>query len=181
MFYKGPLPFARGETMLNGDTAPATDCYESLVGRIYECEDTNTSEPIQLLVVRNDTGSTLTGAKKFYRFDTGQYAFGRNVAGLANTAGMICKPMDPKLNGVSIVNDDLFYLVYSGPAEATTETTAITGTVHQQIRTDNLGRIDGTAPAAGNFVIGTLDQAVCEINTAARIHVSPGWSGGEGT
>jgi len=181
MFYKGPLPFAQGHTMLDGDTAPATDCYESLVGRIYEVEDENTSEPIQLLVVRNDTGSTLTGAKKFYRFGTGQYDFGRNVVGLTNSVGQICKPMDPNLNGYSIVNDDLFYLVYSGPAEATTETGSIDLGAHAQIVCDALGCIDGTAPAAGSFVAATLDEPVDQTASAVRIHVTPGWTGGEGT
>jgi hypothetical protein len=151
------------------------------VGRIYECEDTNTSEPIQLLVVRNDTGSTLTGAKRFYRFGTGQYDFGRNVAGVANSAGMICKPMDDKLNAVSIVNDDLFYLIYGGPAMVLTETAGVNLAALAKLSTDALGAIDNTAPAAGGFVIGVMDEPCITSDLAVRIHVSPGWSGGEGT
>lgn len=182
MFYKGPLPFERGDTACGaGETPGAADIYESLVGRVYETEDADTSEPIQLLVARNISGSAITGAKKFYRFGTGQYDFGRNVLSLADAAGQVCKPMDPKLNGVDIHDHDLFYLVYGGPAEGLTETTAVSLAAHSPITTTCVGTIDGAVPAAGDFIIGRVDQNIARTGIAMRIHVSPGWSGGEGT
>jgi len=122
------LPFPRGSTFGDGhctlsDTIPGrTD----LEGRIFYAQDTihGTGRMVGLRVVKNDAGRAITCTTKFMRFSTATIEdFGGRVDSFAVTAGKGgSKPMDDAYVNeglATIPDDDLFYVVESGPTYIT--------------------------------------------------------------
>ena len=107
------LPFERGNTYYEGDTAAIASADGiNLEGTKYLVMDTVSGQEIWLMIVKNDTGSTLTapGGKGL----APKAAFiGRKVNGTVASAGGYGHIADP-LQVNDVVNGDLFYVVDSG-------------------------------------------------------------------
>lgn len=174
------LPFPRGSTFSDkGGNGIALDdnTYSHLEGQIFETEDTvhGTGTKVKLRVVKNDTGSDITVAKKFGEFSTGALDFGRRIGQFpANTAGAIVKPLDDAyVVGTKIPDDDLFYVVDAGPCEVLAEATITTAAAGLACCTDNAGLVDGAECPEGSYAVGTLD-ATPTLNTAVVVWVNEG-------
>ncbi len=123
------LPFPRGETMSQGAPITLTDAaYKDLEGKIFDVQDSKhgTGKPVRLRIVKNDSGGDLTVARTFMGFSTtSDYDYGSRSSGLAG-AGAPCKPMDDMyVVGFTIPDDDLFYVVESGPCYVNTAAASV--------------------------------------------------------
>lgn len=170
------LPFKRGETfnvdsvVTMGDTG-----FDHLEGQIFEVEDTehDTGVKVLLMVVKNDTGSVITPANQLLRFNSATAKdFGRRIVGATNAAGMVCVPIDDAYaSSPTIADDDLFYVVLRGWCNIMSGATSINLSAHDPVTCDNAGALGAAATAAGEFVIGTIDQATTDEDTAVRVLV----------
>lgn len=180
------LPFPRGRTLSDDlDNLTLSDTwYQHLEGKEFEVEDTvnGTGEKVILRVVKNDTGSAITVAKKFMRFNTNAEDFGRRIAGVANAEGMFCVPMDDAYTvGDTIPDDDLFYVVVKGPVSVTTAAGSVSLSAHDPVATTAAGFIGGVKAQYGEFVAGIADVACTTASASLLIHVDLGVGGIVGT
>lgn len=181
MSFEQNLPFPRGGTACDGAFTPAATTYENLEGRIFEVKDTvhGLGGNVHLAVVRNDSGSAITVARKTVRFGTAAGDIGRKVAGLSGATGQIGKPIDDAYTvGASIPANDLFYVVYAGPCDilsCTSATAAAALTVGSLLTTDNGGQVGAAAATTGNFILGVADETPADSSTAYRVMVNAGY------
>lgn len=169
------LPFPRGETFNEGDLVTMGDTYfDHLEGQVFEVEDTehDTGVKTLLMIVKNDSDAAITPANQLLRFSTGSKDFGRRITGETNSAGMVCVPIDDAYgSSPAIADNDLFYVVVDGWCDIMTGATAIDLSAHDAVTCDNSGALGAAAAAAGEFVIGTIDQASTDEDTAVRVLV----------
>ena len=163
---EGNLPFPRGSTwgdrgragLTLSDTVPSTQ-----EGMEYVVQDTvnGTLRPVTLIVLKNDTGSAITVAKKFLKFSsTSAKDLFRRCAGYNDSAGGIVVAMDDKYTaGITIPDDDLFYAVIEGPVQLTTEASSVNLAAGDSVASDASAYVNGAAAAAGEFVAGVIDAA----------------------
>lgn len=174
------LPFPRGETfnafalLTMGDTK-----HSDLEGRIYEVDDSmhGTGRTVLLRVVKNDTGGAITVARKFAEFSAGVLDFGRRIGTFpCDTAGAIVKPVDDAYTvGASIPDDDLFYVVESGPCSVLTNDDTLALTAGDGVATDNEGLVSDDPAAAGEFVAGQSDITTTSATAITLVvHVNAG-------
>lgn len=105
------LPFARGSTFFAGGTANATDG-ANLEGKEYIAQDENVlNSHIVLKIVRNVSGIALE-SKRLVLYKAGKE--GLQVDGYARLPADWCFPVDDKYGGMTIGNNDLFFIVVSG-------------------------------------------------------------------
>jgi len=107
------LPFERGSTYYEGDTAliAAADGI-NLEGTKYIVQDSASGQELTLMIVKNATGSTLTAPGGKGLAPKAAY-IGRRVnstVGSAGGYGHICDPLQVN----NVVDGDLFYVVDSG-------------------------------------------------------------------
>jgi hypothetical protein len=121
------LPFERGSTYFAGATPVATagDASYDFEGREYEVDDIiytagptkgtlRSREKVILRVVRNTAGFALE-PKRVVSFENGTH-WGRRVDGYVNATSEHGYPVDEYLKSTGVPDDDLFYIVVSGPA-----------------------------------------------------------------
>lgn len=180
------LPFPRGKTLGDSlDNLTLSDTwYQWLEGKEFEVEDTihGTGEKVILRVVKNDTGSAITIAKRFMRFNTAAEDFGRRIAGYVNAEGMYCVlPDDAYSVGATIPDDDMFYVVVKGPVSGTTAAGSVSLSAHDPVATTATGYIGGTKAQYGEFVAGIADVASTTASATLLLHVDSGVGGIVGT
>lgn len=134
-------PFERGQTFFQGGTVNATDG-ANLEGSLWSFPDIDIStqgakgarsnREVICMVVRNKTGSAMLPkliAK--LKIDGSGYEYLGQVNGYATTVGERGYPIDEFLPAAGVPDNDLFYVVVSGPAMCTTaaagDTTISTG------------------------------------------------------
>jgi hypothetical protein len=171
------LPFPRGQEFTDaGEVTLGDTGYDHLEGKEYEVPDTqhNTGQLVTLRIVKNDSGAAIIGDNQLLRFSTATAAdWGRRVAGIADSPGMMCVPIDDAYDtNDSIPDDSLFYVVVKGPCNIKTEDTVVGLDQYDPVSTDGSGRLDGAAAAAGEYVIGTVDVATVAENTPVLVHVT---------
>jgi hypothetical protein len=121
------LPFERGSTYFGGGTPVSTagDASYDFEGREYEVDDIiytpgptkgtlRSREKVILRIVRNTAGSALL-PKRLVSFENGTF-WGRRVNGYTTTTAAHGYPVDEYLPAAGVADDDLFYIVVSGPA-----------------------------------------------------------------
>jgi hypothetical protein len=145
------------------------------MGRIYRVRDTVhlTGGWVHLIILGNYSSGALTAENRCLAFsEAAAKYFGRAVSGWNTVAANICVPMDDKyLAGLSIPRYDLFYGVIRGFCNIKTETTAVALAAQTAVTVDGSGYIEGVASTAGQFIVGTIDQASGALATAVRIFV----------
>lgn len=155
------LPFPRGTFGCDGVVTPDGTCFSNLEGQVFsvpnDLHDDGTW--VDLIVLRNDSGSTITLAQKFYKFSTGSQDFGRAIAGVNDAAGGLALPVDDNMAGKSWLANDYCYFILRGWGYATTEGSSVSLSAHDAIASDNAGCVNGAAAADGETVLGTIDQA----------------------
>lgn len=169
------LPFARGDTLAQGVLSMDTSVANNLVGKLYWTEDTqhSTGTMVCLRVVRAEVA--LTVARKFVAWGTDADDFGRTVASFAPTAGSATKPIDDVYTAGSTISQyDLFYVIESGPVLVVTEGSSVNLAAQAPVATDASGCVNGAAAAAGETVIGHIDEASTDTSTNVQIWVAPG-------
>lgn len=157
------LPFPRGSTWSDWDSSVTAGSGEGLVGRTFVTKDTehSTNVPVTVRVVRNDSGGSITTAKKCLGFGTAAKDFGRNVKAQASVAaGEVCKPMDDAMTAdKSIVANDLFYVVEEGPCYIVHTSTAASISQHANVTVAAGGTLGAAEAGDTEFIIGILDEA----------------------
>ncbi len=173
------LPFPRGGTMSDfGQVTGSDTMWSHIEGRIYRVPDTvhNTGQEVLLRAVKNDSGGTLTVARKFMGFSlTSDYDFGRRCDGTAG-AGKVCKPMDDGYAvGLVIPDDDIFWVIEKGPATVKTEASAVNLAAGGAVASDSSGFINGaTCAQATEYSAGTVNAATFATATDTVIQVEAG-------
>lgn len=176
------LPFPRGSTACGGVNPPVSGNHEQFVGKEYIVHDTihGTGRPVTLLACKLKTNIVV--ARKFYKFGTGALEFGRAIAGVNDVQGGPCVALDDAYAvGDTLLANDVAWFVIDGPVGVLTESTAVNLAAHAAVVSDNAGCVDGAPPAAGDAVVGRIDQATTSTNTVVVVHMSRGSVGGEGT
>ena len=176
------LPFPRGKTMAQGVVTPDDSYFEHLEGRLFEAKDTvhGTGVPVILRVVKNDKGSAITistDGETFFKYSTTDAKdWGRRISAINNVAGGVAKPIDDFYTEgsdpvSSIPDDDLFYIVEQGPCYAKTEASSVNLSAGDPIASDNAGLVNGAVAAAGETVLGTIDEDCTTTSTAVLVWV----------
>jgi hypothetical protein len=146
-------------------------------GKLYEVPDTVHGTGINpiLVVLKNDTGSAITVARKFGEFSAATALdYGRRIGTFpCDTEGEpVCALDDAYTVGATIADNDLFYgLVYGW---CTIATQAVSNFAAQMpVCSSALGVIRNLAtPTAGYFVVGTLGyEATYSPNSTAKVFV----------
>lgn len=158
------LPFARGTTWGDGEVTLSDTTGKSLEGRVYFVNDTlhGTGRQVGLRVVKNDAGARLSGVdRQCLSFSVASDSdWGNRVDGVAGTGGEMCKPVDDYYQHVGITgfaDDDLFYVVDSGPCNVLSTTGGATGVTGGAAQMYGNGKIG--AAAAADTAIGTIIDA----------------------
>jgi hypothetical protein len=126
--------------------------------------------------VKNDLSAAITVARELYAFaTTSPNDFGRRISALSG-AGAICKPLDDAYAvGFSIPDNDIFYVVESGPCDVNTTTGLIGLTAGMSVSSAANGLLKGTNTAQGTeYSVGTAMEAQTSASTATQIYVSAG-------
>ena len=171
------LPFARGTFWSDGLVTLTDTMAEYLLGRVYRVNDTvhDTGNPVWLRIVRNDSDGSLTTAYRPVAWATAALDIGRAISGFADDQGERCKMMDDAyVVGSTWLNNDLGYVVESGPCYGTVESTTAALAQFDPVCTDATGYIDGTTATTGDYVIGVLDAACTTTSEAVVIHCHEG-------
>lgn len=107
------LPFERGATYYESDTALiAAGDGINLEGTKYLVKDVNSGQELELMVVKNATGSTLSAPGGTGLAPKAAY-LGRRVNGVVGSAGAFGRICDP-LQTTDVLDGDLFYVVTRG-------------------------------------------------------------------
>ena len=175
------MPFPRGRTYGdNGVLTMTATLGQDHEGRVYEVPDSkhNTGQKVKLRVVRNVTGGDITVAWDGCEFATTPLGFGRKIAAFGaalSGQGVVAKPMDDVYGiGTTIPENDLFYVVESGPCYCRTEGVVVNLPVGTAVAYDAAGRVNGARAAAGQYVFGTTDRNCVVLNEPVVIHVNEG-------
>ena len=176
------LPFPRGTTFSDAGVVSMDDSkYAHLEGKVYEVPDTQhgTGKNVRLRVVKNDTGGAITAARNLCEFDgVDAQDYGRRVTSFGaalSGQGVVCKPLDDAYTvGMSIPDNDLFYVVEEGYCTVVTETGVVSLPVGTAVAANAAGGLDGARAAAGFYVIGTMTEPVYTASTNAVIDVNAG-------
>ncbi len=176
------LPFPRGQAYSDAGVVTMTDTLANdLLGRIFRTKDTvhGTGEEILLRVVKNDTGAAIVVANEdraLQRFSTiDLHDFGRKIAGEANAAGIVCKPIDDAYpDNFSIPDDDLFYVVERGPCYCTSDGTATSLNAGDGVSSGADGQLNGVPAAAGHYVVGMISEDADAVDTQVVVVIQEG-------
>lgn len=176
------LPFPRGQTYGDGTLTLDSASGEHLLGRIYEAEDTEhgTGVTVKLRIVRLEAAVTIPGTAaaplhKLYAFGTTAKDFGRTLTGTLSGAGVACKPLDDAYAGAQVLAQyDLAYVVEAGPCYVTTGTTSVNVGQHAAVASDTIGCVAAAAATAGQFVVGTIDEASTAESTQVLVWIKEG-------
>lgn len=187
-------PFARGETYYNGGTIDTTNLGgPNLEGREYTFEVNAPDDPagtdtsgrqVRVKVVRNVSGVNLKGARlaHFSAASTAPYETqvdGYTILPGDRPAGVIDEFLPP----AGVPNNDLFYLVISGPTSVTNTTTATTFAIGDRLvpatagatAGDDLGgRVAVQSLAGATAVLGAQLANCVGFAAAANAAVSNG-------
>lgn len=162
MNHMNVLPWPRGEYGCQGDTS-LINLYDHLLGQEFTIEDNTVAKDgtaVTLRVVKNGNASDITAAHKFYKFDNEAGEFGRVIDVLNNVAGGVAVPLDYAYTvGSTWTAGDYAYVVVKGWNYITSEAGTMNLAAHDAIASDNAGCVNGAAAAAGETVLGTIDQA----------------------
>lgn len=116
------LPFDRGQTAQTGLTTIDATVLNNLEGSEFDCQDVDpntgivrTGRPIRLRCVRNKSGGALL-PKRLVQFSTTAGEYGSWVTGYATVTADVAYPIDEYLPSTGVADNDLFYIVVSGPA-----------------------------------------------------------------
>jgi len=153
-------------------------------GRVYEVPDTehNTGQIVKLRVVRNSTGATITAARRGCEFRKSgggtTMDYGRKIGAFGNNfsaQGIVGKPLDDAYTaGVTILENDLFYVVESGPCTIEAESVVVSLPAGTAVTWDAAGQINGARAAAGEYVVGTIDEACSTPSAEVIVLVNEG-------
>ncbi len=163
------LPWPRGQTESDqGNVAVSTTRLKEYEGRLYKASDTEhgTGQDVTLRIVRNTSGGDITVANDFCQFELTTEGFGRKVSrfGTDCTAGDPGCALDDAYKLVTILENDLFYVIDKGPVKVRNDLAGSNGrAAHDALAIDTNGRIKQAVAAAGEAVVGTQD----ETNTVA--------------
>lgn len=181
MNYELNLPFPRGKTACDGVNTPVAGNHEQWVGKEYVVDDSvhGTNQLVRLRACKLE--ANITVARKLYKFDNDALDFGQQIAGVNDAAGGYCLALDDKYTvGDTLLALDVAWFIVEGPVNLLTELSSVSLSAHNLVVSDAVGRVDGAAPAAGNYVIGRIDQASTTTNATVVVHISRGLAGGEG-
>jgi hypothetical protein len=124
---------------------------------------------VELIVLRNDSGSDITTANAFYKFATSSQDFARAIGGINDAAGGLAVPLDDAYTvGSTWKANDLAYFVKEGWCNVVTEASSTSLAAHAPIASDASGLVNGAAAVAGETVLGIIDQASTAESTAVR-------------
>lgn len=174
MNHMNALPFPRGEYGCQGDTS-LVDLYDHLLGQEFTIPDDKVGDgtAVTLRIVKNGSGSDITAAHKFYKFDNESGEFGRVITSLNDVAGGVAVPLDYAYTaGGTWAAGDYAYVVVNGWNYITSEAGTMNLSAHDAIASDNVGCVNGAAAAAGETVLGTIDQASTAESTDVLCWVS---------
>jgi hypothetical protein len=194
------LPFERGSTYFDGDSTRATSVgVEHILGQRFTVKNdgwnerrrvyytgsiagatasvSNSSDEVELVVVRNDSGSSIT-AGHGVRFATGSAGAMRLVAGSVAGVGNFGYPTDDMYGTSSLINNDLFYVVTKGPCLVKCTTNGTKADLiepHAGVQFNGRGEIE--LAAADQYSIGYALTAGNETTTGQQImiYVQPGF------
>lgn len=107
------LPFPRGSTYCEGDTARIAALDGELEGRVYRTKDPTTGRDQQLIVLKNSHTAALTVAGLGLAMAAG-YFHKRTAAALTSSARQYGLIGDPEYGSNTIPAGDLFYAIYEG-------------------------------------------------------------------
>jgi len=175
------LPFPRGRTACDGFVTPTAALYSQLMGQVYEVHDTvhGTGQKVKLRAMKLE--ADITVARKFFKPGTTALDFGRTIAALNNSAGGVAWALDDAYTvGDTLLANDVVYFIDKGPVYLRTETSSVSLAQGGGVVSDGSGLVDGAAPAAGNVVLGRIDEACTTTNTLVVVHIDM-MVGGEGT
>jgi hypothetical protein len=178
--YDELLPFSRGQTMVGGAFTPTVGYGSNIWGQVFDTTDTvhGTNKPMKLRAMSLEAAVTV--ARKFYMPGTTALDFGRTIAGVNSAAGGACWALDDAYTvGQVLPQYDVAWFIEEGPVTVNTELSSVSLAQFGGVVSDNGGLIDGAAPAAGNVVLGRLDEAATTTNTAKVVHIGK-MIGGEG-
>ncbi len=170
------LPFARGKTMCDGEVTPTTSIFDEVCGNIFQVKDTvnGTGQPVFLRAVRNTIGGNITVTRALYSFDADSLDYGCEIDALAG-AGDVCKPLDDAYTvGQTILENDICYVVEEGPCSILTGASSVSLNAQDAVSSEASGQLSDAVAAAGEFVVGTIDQDTEAENTAVVVHVKGG-------
>ncbi len=171
------LPFPRGKTYADRVVTMGDLTAQNLEGTIHEVEDTvhGTGEKVFLRIVKNDSGSAITAARKLFYFAVGAKDLGRRIAGLTFAAGQLCKPLDDAYPvGFSIPDNDLFYVIEKGLCTILLEPVAVALAQGDAVTCDTQGFLDGAVAGAGEYVVGQIDVNAAVVSALVDVHVNGG-------
>ena len=172
------LPFPRGSTWSDGSGQTLSDTTASdLEGKLYVVPDTvhGTGRHVVLRCVKNDSSGDITAARKLYSFSVGALDVGGRIDGIAGSAGELCKPLDDAYTvGMTIPDDDLFYVVDEGPCYVTSEASTYNITAQDAVANDTSGLVNGAKAAAGEYPFGVADQSSTDESTSVVIWINAG-------
>lgn len=142
-------PFPRGQTFLNGDTAPSDDPTpgKNLEGMIVEFTDANTrgGVPVVARIVRNNSGLTLV-PPALVKYDTAW--LNRRINGYNSVEAGPCVALDDQLSRTTgVPNNDLCYVILRGPVLVRTPAAGIAAS--QGDRLVGITAAASTSPDAG--------------------------------
>jgi len=189
-------PFARGQTFYNGATIITTDLGgQNLEGKEWEFEDIDlsqtgakparTNRTVRCRCVRNVSGISLL-PKRIVTYQSagtdGRYDVGR-VDGYSTTvAARAAGVVDEWLSSTGVVNNDLFWIVVSGPTKVLTDlaggannvvsigglVTALTAATSQATTAGRVQPQDLTGATAllGNQIQNVIGKALSAVTTA---------------
>jgi hypothetical protein len=165
------LPFPRGTFYCDDQLTPDSSIYKHLLGQEFTVPNTQHSDGtwVKLRVVCNASGGDITVARKLYKFGTGSQDLGRAIGGVNDSAGGLAVPLDDAYTvGKTWSEHDLAYVVIEGWCNSTTEASSVNLAAHAAIASDASGLVNGAAAAAGETVLGTIDQASTTTSAAVR-------------
>jgi hypothetical protein len=140
--YTNNPPFPMGQTWFGHGGSPDADDAKSLEGKEWEFQDTDlnrygqtnqtfgTGKYSRCRLVRNRSGGSLSApaGRLAYMDPSTSYVWGTGVTGYAAVTAQKCYPIDWKIpSGVSIADDDLFYIIVKGLAVVKTALSGAAG------------------------------------------------------
>lgn len=173
------LPFPRGKTYGDGVLTMTATLASALEGKLYRVADTvnGTGFDVVLRCVRNKKGSTITVARTFAQFAVAAAGeWGRKIAvtGSGCTADLPSSGIDDAYEvGFEILDKDLFYVVDEGPVQVLTGNSGVNLANGVPVACDTDGDIAAATTTAGSAIVGYVDLATTEENTATLIHARP--------
>ncbi len=174
------LPFPRGATYGDGIATLDAAYGKHLLGNVYEVNDTEhgTGKKVKLMAVKLEANVTIPGTAaiplhKLYAFGTTALDFGRNLTGTLAGAGVVCVPLDDAYAGAkALLANDVVWALVEGPCSLATGATSVNLAQHAAVASDAVGCVAAAAATAGQFVVGTVDEATTDESTEVVVHVN---------